>query len=185
VQLKCPTQTAILLACLVSTAAVSAAPADLDLAGTHWDRVAKRHGLDPKVMYAVALQESRKTRGSGLASPWPWTIRSPEGGRYFASRAEAATELQRLVATYRLVSIDVGIMQVNLGWHGNTVADPTMLLDPKLNIEVGAGILREALASAPKDPELAVGHYNAYTESTARNYGRQVLRIIAALGGRL
>lgn len=142
--------------CLIAPA-TNAATVDLNLSETHWDRVAQSHGLNPKVMYAVALQESRKTRGQGLASPWPWTIRSPEGPRFFDSRAAAESELKRLVATYRPVDIDVGIMQVNLKWHGHKVSDPTLLLDPKVNIEVAAAILREALASAPHDPELALG----------------------------
>lgn len=167
--------------CLASTLAA----ADVNLEGTHWERVAQRHGLDAKVMYAVALQESRKARGPSVASPWPWTIRSPEGPRFFDSRTEAATELRRLVGSYRPSAIDVGIMQVNLGWHGHKVADPALLLDPRVNLEVAAGILREALASAPGDPELAVGRYNTYTEAPARAYGRKVLRVLDALGGHL
>ena len=172
---------ALTLGCL----AAPLAGADVNLAGTHWERVAQRHGLDARVLYAVALQESRKARGPSLTSPWPWTIRSPEGSRFFDSRAEAASELNRLVGAYRPWTIDVGIMQVNLGWHGHKVADPAFLLDPKVNLEVAATILQEALASAPGDPELAVGRYNTYTEATARSYGRKVLRVLAALGGHL
>lgn len=155
--------------------------AAVNLAGTHWEHVAKRHGLDPVVLYAVAIQESQKPRGHGLASPWPWVTRSPEGARFYPSRADAATDLRRLVSRYKPVQIDVGLLQVNLGWHGQKVADPTDLLDARTNMEIAADILSAALHSAPGDPELGLGRYNTYTERLAREYGRKVLAVIDVL----
>ena len=165
--------------CLMVLAASPAAA--VNLAGTHWEQVAKRHGLDPVVLYAVALQESQKSRGQGLASPWPWVTRSPEGSRFYPSRADAATDLRRLMSRYKPVQIDVGLLQVNLGWHGQKVTDPTDLLDARTNLEIAAGILSAALHSVPGDPELGLGRYNTYTERLAREYGRKVLAVIGVL----
>ena len=78
-------------------------------------------------------------------------------------------------------NIDIGIMQVNLRWHGHRVADPLTLLEPDSNIRVAAAILREAIDSVPTDLELGVGRYHSSDPSRARAYGRRVLGIYQGL----
>jgi hypothetical protein len=155
----------------------------VDLAGTHWETVARRHGLDPLLLFAVALQESQRTRDKGFAPPWPWVTRSPEGPRFYSSREAAVADLERLMDKYRPLSIDVGLMQVNLRWHGHRLS-PAELLDGRRNLEVAAGILAEALRSAPGDPVLGVGRYHQWRdEGVARRYGRRVLALLQRLRG--
>jgi soluble lytic murein transglycosylase-like protein len=171
----------VLLASLLSCAGAGDARA-LDLSATRWEAVAQRHGVEPLVLYGVALQESRRLRGENLISPWPWTLRSPEGPRFYDSKDAAVAELRELLTRYR--NIDVGLMQVNLQWHGHR-ASPDALLDAGMNLEVAAGILATAIASAPGDLELGIGRYHHWrSEAVARAYGRRVLGIVAALQAR-
>jgi hypothetical protein len=155
----------------------------VDLAGTHWETVARRHGLDPLLLFAVALQESQRARDKGFASPWPWVTRSPEGPRFYSSREAAVADLERLMNKYRPIAIDVGLMQVNLRWHGHHVS-ATELLDGRRNLEIAADILAEAVRSAPGDPELGVGRYHQWRdEGVARRYGSRVLALFQRLRG--
>ena len=154
--------------------------AAVELGGTQWESVARRNGLDPLVLYAVALQETRRANGTDGYTPWPWTIRSPEGPRFFSDKEAAAAELGRLQARYR--NIDVGLMQVNLRWHGNRVPGPDHLLDARTNLAVAAEILAQAIRSAPGDPELGIGRYHHWRdERVARRYGRKVLALVTAM----
>ncbi|NEV62420.1 transglycosylase SLT domain-containing protein [Thiorhodococcus minor] len=152
------------------------------LQGTLWQQVAERHGLDPTLLYAVALQESRHRAGPRRSAPWPYTLRGPEGPQFLPSRPQAARALGRLMAKHGALSIDVGLMQVNLHWHGGKVADPAQLLDARTNLEIAADILVEAIRSAPGDLELGVGRYHHWKdERIARAYGRRVLRMARAM----
>lgn len=149
----------------------------LDLSGTAWEDAARPYGLDPQLLYAVAIMESGQARAGGLA-PWPWTLWIPkQGGQFFASEAEA----QAALAAHREAAVDVGLMQVNLRWHGHRVEQPLELLEPVRNLEVGAAILAEAVASAPADAELGIGRYHSAETPRARVYGRTVLQIQASL----
>jgi hypothetical protein len=168
----------LLLAGLLSCAGAGNALA-LNLSATRWEAAGQRHGLEPLVLYAVALQESSRTRGENVISPWPWTLRSPEGPRYYDSKDAAVADLRDLLTRYR--NIDVGLMQVNLQWHGHRAA-PDALLDAGTNLDVAAAILDAAIASAPGDLELGIGRYHHWrSEGIARAYGRRVLGIVAAL----
>ena len=147
--------------------------AAFDLTGTAWAEAAAPHRLDPALLYAIALMESGRPRDGGVA-PWPWTLWLPgQGGVFLPSRDQALDALQENIGT----PVDVGLMQVNLRWHGHRVGRPEELLEPRRNLEIAADILAEALATAPGDLELGIGRYHSPTEARARSYGRTVLTI--------
>lgn len=166
------------IAQLAGAAPVQASPPGL--AGTHWERVARNHGLDPAVLYAVALAESGRPSQDGLA-PWPWVVNTPKGPRFFESEASARAGLRELLASHRPIDLDVGLMQLNLHWHGDREADPAMLLDPLTNLAIAAEVLARALRSAPADRVLGVGRYHSWRAERARGYGRRVLRVAQVL----
>ena len=151
----------------------SGAATAFDLTGTAWAEAAAPHRLDPALLYAIALMESGRPRDGGLA-PWPWTLWLPgRGGVFLASHDQALDTLQANSG----MPIDVGLMQVNLRWHGHRVGRPEELLEPRRNLEIAADILAEDLATAPGDLELGIGRYHSPTEARARTYGRTVLTI--------
>lgn len=136
--------------------------------------IAARHGLDPVLLYSVALAESARVVDGAKVAPWPWTIRSSRyGPRYFSSREMAETHLRELLEA-GVKNIDVGLMQINLRYH--KIADPYRLLDPEHNIDLGARILRQALDST-EDRIMAVGRYHSSDTLRAYVYGYRVWQI--------
>ncbi|MBN2701114.1 MAG: lytic transglycosylase domain-containing protein [Methylothermaceae bacterium] len=141
-------------------------------AGANLEAIARENKIEPVLLYAIALSESAKVQ-RGRVSPWPWTIRSDEyGPKLFDTRQEAEAHLRHLLAE-GVENIDVGMMQISLKWHGDKVDDPLKLIDPSINVTVGAGILREALKSCA-DPVLAVGRYHSWNPEKAYSYGYRV-----------
>ena len=158
------------LACVSPTA--SAGP--LEFRGTAWAAAARPHGLDPALLYAVALAESRRTVGPGRHAPWPWVIRTPTGGYWFDSRAAAERGLRAVLAMWPAKRVDVGAAQINLGWHRLRFDDPARLFDLETNLRIAAGILADAVASTD-DTVLGVGRYHHWEhEARTRAYGQRV-----------
>lgn len=123
------------------------------------------------MLHAIALTESGRTNDQGLIEPWPWAL-NIDGQAFFpGSKNEAAA----LLATHHDQSVDVGLLQINTRWHGHRVAALETLLDPATNLEVGAAILKEALASAPGDLTAGIGRYHSNHPKRARSYAHTVL----------
>ncbi|MCY1550711.1 hypothetical protein D9M68_869840 [compost metagenome] len=83
-------------------------------------------------------------------------------------------------------------MQINFHWNGYRVENPKDLLNPEVNIKVGAEILCEAISANRTDIQLAIGGYhtrNPKREVDARKYAMSVMRIwrnlmVLSKGGR-
>ena len=144
---------------------------------TAWWRVAEKRGLDPYILYAVALVESAKV-SKRIAKPWPWALNRQGRPLAPASQIDARGILYDTLAR-GIRNIDVGLMQVNIRWQGHRVRQPEDLLDPETNLRVGADVLAEAIGSAPGDLALGVGRYHAGSHDAARayRYGRRVLAV--------
>jgi len=147
-----------------------------DLKQTVWWRTGLDRGIDPYLLYAVALTESARVFNDTVA-PWPWALNRKGETIYLNGREAAATHIRSLLAAGHR-SIDVGLMQVNLRWHGHRVQRAEDLLDPVTNLRVGAEILAESIASAPGNLTLGVGRYHSWNDRTAAyRYGRKVLAL--------
>jgi hypothetical protein len=93
------------------------------------------------------------------------------------SQQEARIILNRTLAEGRR-NIDVGLMQINLHWHGHRVGKPEQLLNPVTNLQIGALVLAEAIQSAPNDLVLGIGRYYSWQNTEAAvSYGRRVLAV--------
>lgn len=167
----------MLLGSVMLNSARAAPPAPL----SPWLKAASQHGLEPLDLYAIALQESRRYRPDGQLRPWPWTLHTPsEGGLYFETFEAAAAKLQALQAA-GVRNIDVGLLQVNVGWHSHRVSDAVDLLDPVRNIEVGAQILGELLERHGGDLRQAFAHYHNSRAELGEPYAAAVLAIVMQL----
>jgi len=168
---------------LVLLLSALAAPATaLDLSATLWDVIARRHGIDPVLLYALALHETQRPSGGATVSPWPWTLGLPAGRRFYNSRAEARAALAGMTARSR--NIEVGLLQVSLRRHGRRVGDPATLLDPGVNLVVAASVLADAIGTARGDLVLGVGRYRYPDDDrAARIFGNQVLAVREGLRG--
>lgn len=143
------------------------------LNGTLWTN-AELKGVDPYLLYAIALAESRKTMGD-VVRPWPWAVNVAGKGYWFTSLKEAEDFVDSKLES-GIKNMDIGPLQVNVKWNGHRVNNPKELFHLPTAIRVGTDILAEALASSPNDLTLAVGRYHNWEDSQrARAYGTKVL----------
>jgi soluble lytic murein transglycosylase-like protein len=160
--------------------AVRAGSFNLDITspGSLWAKAGARYRIDPVLIYAVALVETRGTQPDGSVAPSPWVVRI-NGHLHVGSRAdtEHAIELAHLLAA---PVQDVGIMQVYYPVHRDLEPDPIALLNPVRNIEIGTRLLRKAMNES-KDPVLRIGYYHSHDATLARGYGELVLGVYKEL----
>jgi hypothetical protein len=153
---------------------------DLDITSRQslWSEVGKASGVDPLLLYSVALVESKALYPDGKVAPTPWLFRVNDhlvrGDRHDVQLAMAAA------SQFGSAVQDVGIMQVYYPMHRDAVRDPLALLNPRTNIIVAAKILRDGMHET-SDRVLGVGYYHSHTPALARDYGAAVLTVYQRL----
>jgi hypothetical protein len=153
---------------------------DLDIASRQslWSEVGKASGVDPLLLYSVALVESKALYPDGKVAPTPWLFRVNDhlvrGDRHDVQLAMAAA------SQFGSAVQDVGIMQVYYPMHRDAVRDPLALLNPRTNITVAAKILHDGMHET-SDRVLGVGYYHSHTLALARDYGTAVLTVYQRL----
>lgn len=163
---------------LPAEALSSATLAELDIHSPRslWYTAGSKYGIDPLLLYSVALVETGAPHGDNSVSPTPWIVRVD--GQVIRGDeqtvAHAITDAQRRGASVQ----DVGVMQVYWPLHHDLATSPVALLPLAANIDAGARILREALNSS-SDPVVAFGHYHSYTAARAKQYGEAVAQVYA------
>jgi soluble lytic murein transglycosylase-like protein len=153
---------------------------DLDIRsrGSLWSQVGKAAGVDPLLLYSIALVESKALYPDGKVAPTPWLFRVNDhlvrGDRRDVQLAMAAA------SQFGSGVQDVGIMQVYYPMHRDAVRDPLTLLNPHTNISVAAKILRDGMRQT-HDRVLGIGYYHSHTPSLARDYGTAVMTVYQRL----
>ena len=147
------------------------------LEGTVFDQIGREASIRPELLYAVALTESgfSPTEASSSTAPYPWVIRTPNTAFYEKSREAAEHRLREVLRRHS--SVDVGLMQINLRWHGSKVSDPIELLNPETNLRIAADILNTNFRRFPNDAFRAVGLYPSYSKDKRLKYAKRVFRI--------
>lgn len=123
-----------------------------------YQSAARTHSVPASVLFAVALQESGMVL-RGRLIPWPWTLNVAGRPLRYANRTEACAALRYALIHLPPTRIDVGLGQINVGFHGHRVAHPCALLDPYQNLTLAALILREH-HTPTEDWSIAIGHYH-------------------------
>jgi hypothetical protein len=147
---------------------------DITTPGNLWAKAGARYRIDPVLIYAIALVETRGVQPDGSVAPSPWIVRI-NGHLHSGTRAESehAIELANLMA---VPVQDVGIMQVYYPMHRDIEPNPIALLNPARNIDVGTSLLRKAMQES-SDPVLRIGYYHSHDAQLARGYGEMVLNV--------
>jgi hypothetical protein len=109
-------------------------------------------------LYVLGVQESGLELREQIR-PWPWTLNIAGTAQRFASRAKTCSALHRTLKRWPATAIDVGLGQINVGFHGHRVKQPCDLVDPYLNLTLAARILREQHAPG-ENWLLAMGRYH-------------------------
>ncbi|WP_250482524.1 transglycosylase SLT domain-containing protein [Caballeronia sp. GACF5] len=119
--------------------------------------------VDPKILAGIALNESAY---NGRA--WPWTLNVAGRGFFFRTREDAYRAIRYLISNGRS-NFDIGLMQVNWGYHSKRFANAWDALAPATNIRVAEDILNENYRlthSAVK----AVAYYHSANPAPGREY---------------
>lgn len=147
------------------------------LSGSIWEAVAESRIFTPEILYSVALKESRRLTGAGKAAPYPWTLRTKQGGKVYPDKSSAIQALKQALTDNTPRQLDIGLMQINLHYHQHRINRPEDLLDPAISIVIAADILEESIKLHPDDIALGIGRYYTSDSALARQYGADVLRI--------
>ncbi|CAN7764181.1 transglycosylase SLT domain-containing protein [Pseudorhodoferax sp. LjRoot39] len=149
---------------------------------------AHRHGIEPWLLYAVALQESQINFGR-TAVPYPWSLCVRGRGERHLDAGQARSAMRRHLAA-GITNVDCGPMQVNWGWHRDKLLTVEQALDPYANLDVGAAILASHWRTTG-NWRTAIGLYHTGSMDTferierAARYAASVTRRLAAQGQRL
>ena len=138
-------------------------------------QVERAHGIPPGLVEAVALAESgRWFAEEGTTRPWPWTVTSGPDSFFFPSKPEALRKVEQLRSEGRS-NIDVGCMQINLGYHGHAFASVAEALEPAANVAYAAQFLRQ-LREETRSWARATARYHSRHPERGHAYREKVYR---------
>jgi soluble lytic murein transglycosylase-like protein len=153
------------LAAIVLLGATPAAADELSLPALI-SRAAAQAGVHPDLLAAIVWVESRA---------WPWALNVRGYGVYPRTRAEAEGVLARVGD-----DVDIGYAQVNYRHWGRPLGfSKADLLDPWINLTLGALILRSSMAA--EGGWLGVGRYHSATPWRKAWYAATVARVYQTL----
>ena len=140
---------------------------------------ARRGGVPPEVLHAVALTETGR-KSNGRVRPYPWAINREGEGYWFKSRDEAIAFARESLAQGR-ESFDVGCAQINYRWHGHAFPSLKDMFDPEWTATYAAQFLRNLYEERGSWSE-AAGAYHSLTPELAAIYRERFDRVLAGLG---
>lgn len=134
-----------MLTLTVASSMMPASPAGAelpDVCGMIAERTEVAEGIPPGLIRAVTLVESgRWLPEDRRTQAWPWTVTAGPNTFYLPTKRAALEKVEELQASGRS-NIDVGCMQINLGYHGDAFASLEDALDPASNIAYGVKFLK-------------------------------------------
>jgi hypothetical protein len=135
----------------------------------------RTEGIPSGLVEAVALAESgRWFAHDGTTRPWPWTITAGSDSFFLSSEPEALRKVHELRSQGRS-NIDVGCMQINLGYHGDAFASVADALEPAANVAYGAQFLKK-LREETRSWARATAHYHSRHPQRGQAYREKVYR---------
>lgn len=160
-------------ALLLPGPAASALP---DVCGALAQQAERAQGIPPGLMHAVALAESgRWLEHERTTQAWPWTVTSSRDSFQLPSMAAALQKVRQLQAMGRS-NIDVGCMQVNLGYHGHAFASLAAALEPATNVDYAARFLKR-LREETRSWDRATARYHSNDPARGKAYRDRVYRL--------
>ncbi len=159
---------------------LSGTPLHAETIPSSYRQIAHEYGIPPRVLYSVALQESRMRLRSRQTRPWPWTLNVAGVPRRYPTRIAAYNGLTQYLKQ-GIRSIDIGLMQVNWSYHQDKLGNPWQALDPYHNVRTGAKILATEYRES-QDWFEAIGRYHSpgtglQQQRRAKKYANSVVGI--------
>jgi hypothetical protein len=164
------------LGLLVAVVPMAARASTSDVCGAIADQTERAEDIPPGLLHAVALAESGRWQADeGFGQAWPWTVRSGPDSFYLPSKEVALGKVRELRATGRS-NIDVGCMQINLGYHGEAFASLEEAVDPINNVAYAARFLKQ-LREQTRSWAGATGRYHNADQDRGQAYRARVYRL--------
>ncbi len=145
-----------------------------------YQQIALKQGVPSKMLFAIALQESRKSIGQKIVRPWPWTLNFAGEARRYQNSQQVVLALSEALDDGK-TNIDVGLMQINMKYHGHRFGSLAQAVDPVSNVTVAAKILKEEFKSCDLDWWCAVGRYHSRRRSHSEKYISMVRELWGSL----
>ncbi len=139
---------------------------------------ARRGGVPPDVLLAVALTETGR-RSEGRLRPWPWAINREGKGYWFKTEEEALAFGKESLAAGR-TSFDVGCVQINYRWHGRAFPSLEQMFNPEYTATYAAQFIRNLYEERGNWSE-AAGAYHSLTPDKAAIYRKRFDQVLAEL----
>ena len=166
----------ILFFCSVflATGPANAIAQDLSLTTlpTVYKRVSKKYRIPPGLLYSIAMVESQLLVAQGTVRPWPWTLNTSGKAHRFGTSTETVEAIKKL-RNSGVRNIDVGLMQVNMIYHGHRFNSYSEHVNPYTNIDVAATILVAEKIECG-DWWCAVGRYHSRKKVNSERYINKV-----------
>jgi len=159
---------------------VSAAPAQVignawKLCDSQTQQLEQKKGIPRYLLKSISLAETgRWDRKKQANVAWPWTVTALGVGNYFQNKVKALKYVRFLQAN-AITNIDVGCMQVNLYYHGDSFASLEDAMDPATNVTYAAKFLK-GLYQTNRSWTKAAGFYHSKTPKHAQGYKLKVLK---------
>ncbi len=146
-----------------------------DLCSVQTSYQERKDNIPRHLLKAISLAESSlwDTEKKAIVA-WPWTVTSGGKGRYFATKTDAITHVLELWSK-NITNIDVGCMQINLGYHANAFADLEQAFDPASNVAYASRYL-SSIFRTTRSWTQAAAYYHSTTPEKYRPYKLKVLK---------
>lgn len=112
-------------------------------------RAAEHFRVPPELLWAVTQTESGANL-SGKHRPWPWTLNIKGTGYRYASREQACEALLAAIRRTSPKRIDVGLGQINIGWHRAILLLPATPCIPCKTCRLSRNCCVNATMNAPE-----------------------------------
>jgi len=150
-----------------------------------YQQAAKTWRVPVELLWAVAQTESGSQFGTQRL-PWPWTLNIAGKSYRYASESQACNALLAAAERTRLKNIDVGLGQINIGWHRALFASPCDVLAPDRNINLTARLLRERYDEQPGSwLHAAARYHHPAGGAPAAGYRQRIRQALAQSGDTL
>lgn len=135
----------------------------------------RRSQIPPRLLAAIASVESgRWDKVSRVNVAWPWTVMAEGKGKFYPDQHTAIQAVEKL--RQRGVSnIDVGCMQINLGYHPDAFESLHEAFNPEANVAYAAAFLKQ-LRVQKRSWQRAVRFYHSSDPKRQQYYGTKVYK---------
>lgn len=143
--------------------------------------VGKAHGVPPKILYALAKQETNTKMASGKMMPWPFAINFKGKPYLFKTEREMCDFAKKLISAGK-ESVDIGITQQNYKWQKHRVSSIDEMCNTIRNLHLGAELIAKYHKKTGNWITAAGMYHNpANRNGAADRYKKQFSRHLADL----